>query len=71
MTALVWIGALLTFAGLGLLGYCIAVAVRARKAGATGAAMQERLQRLVAINLGALALSAFGLMVVIVGVMIR
>ena len=67
---LIWIGAALTLAGLGCLGWCIAVAARARAEGLTGAAMEARLRRLVAYNLGALALSAIGLMVVVTGVIL-
>ncbi|TFL16891.1 hypothetical protein [Jannaschia formosa] len=68
MTALVWIGALLALAGLAGLGYCITVAVRARREGLEGAAMEARLRRLVALNLGALAVSTLGLMLVILGI---
>ena len=68
MEALVWIGALLALGGLAGLGYCIAVAWRARRAGLQGAAMEARLRRLVALNLGALAVSTLGLMLVGLGV---
>ena len=70
MAAMIWIGALL--AGLGVLAllYCIVVAVRARRQGLEGAAMEEKLRRLVALNLGALALSGLGLMVLIVGIVL-
>ena len=67
---MVWSGAALTLAGLGALVYCIAVAARSRAKGLRGPAMQIRLRRLVAVNLAALALSAIGLMAVVVGVML-
>lgn len=67
MAILMWIGVALTVAGLALLGWCIREAMRARRAGHDDDAMKARLQRLVAINLGALALSALGLMSVIMG----
>ena len=70
MTGLVWLGAALAVAGLGLLAYCIVAAMGARRSGATGVDMQLRLRRLVAVNLGALALSGLGLAVVVVGVML-
>ena len=70
MAALVWIGAALAVAGLGGLGWCIAAAARARREGLEGAAMEARLRGLVAVNLGALALSALGLMMVVLGVIL-
>ena len=70
MTALIWGGAALTILGLaGLLG-CIIVAARARSSGLEGVAMEARLRRLVALNLAALAVSALGLMCVVVGVLL-
>ncbi|WP_299837594.1 hypothetical protein [uncultured Jannaschia sp.] len=70
MAALIWIGAGLTLAGLATLAWCILVALRARRAGLEGAAMEARLRRLVALNLGALAVSAIGLMLVVTGVIL-
>ncbi|MFO6465357.1 hypothetical protein ACK8OR_13260 [Jannaschia sp. KMU-145] len=68
MAALVWIGAALAVTGLVGLGWCIAVALRARREGLEGAAMEARLRKLVALNLGALAISTIGLMMVVLGV---
>ncbi|WP_298430666.1 hypothetical protein [uncultured Jannaschia sp.] len=68
MAALVWIGAALAVTGLAGLGWCIAVALRARREGLEGAAMEARLRKLVALNLGALAISTIGLMMVVLGV---
>ena len=70
MTALVWIGAGMTALGLAGLVACIVVAARARSAGLEGAAMEARLRKLVALNLGALAVSALGLMLVVAGVLL-
>ena len=70
MAAMVWIGAAMAVAGLGGLVWCIAVAAGARRARLEGAAMEARLRRLVAVNLGALAVSALGLMLVVAGVML-
>ncbi|WP_281823720.1 hypothetical protein [Jannaschia rubra] len=70
MAALIWIGAAMTVAGLLALGWCIFVALRARRQGLEGAAMEARLRGLVAVNLGALALSAIGLMLVAAGVIL-
>ena len=68
MEALIWIGAALTLVGLVGLVWCIVIAVRARRAGLDDAAMRARLQKVVALNLGALAVSAIGLMTVVLGV---
>ncbi|WP_179381418.1 hypothetical protein [Jannaschia marina] len=70
MAALVWIGASLTALGLAGLVWCIVVAARARASGLEGAEMEARLRRLVARNLGALAVSAIGLMCVVLGVLL-
>lgn len=70
MTAMVWIGAGLTVIGLGGLVACITVAARARSAKLEGVEMEARLRKLVALNLAALAVSAIGLMCVVVGVML-
>lgn len=68
MEALIWIGAALTLIGLLGLIWCIVIAMRARKEGLDDDAMKARLQKVVALNLGALAVSAIGLMTVIMGV---
>jgi len=68
MEILVWIGAGLTLLGLAGLIWCIVLAARARSAGLSDEALRARLQKVVALNLGALALSALGLMAVIVGI---
>jgi hypothetical protein len=68
MELLVWIGAGLTLLGLLGLVWCIVLAVRARRSGLPDDEVRARLQRVVALNLGALAVSALGLMAVIVGI---
>lgn len=67
MEWLVWLGAALTLLGVAGLVWCIAIALRARRAGLSDEAMKARLQKVVALNLGALAVSALGLMAVILG----
>ena len=67
MQSLVWIGTALTLAGVGLLLACVVMAVRAKRAGLEDEALKARLQKVVVWNLGALALSGLGLMVVIAG----
>lgn len=68
MVWLVWIGAGLTAAGLVLIGYCIGAALRVRRSDLPDDQMRARLQRVVFINMGALLLSALGLMSVVLGV---
>lgn len=68
MELLVPLGAVMTVLGLAGLLYCIVAVTRAKRAGLEDAALRARLQKAVAINLGALAVSALGLMIVILGV---
>jgi len=70
MELLIWTGALVSLIGLAGLLRCIQLAIRARRAGLGEAAMRARLQRLVALNMGALMLSALGLMTVVVGILL-
>ena len=70
MAALMWIGIALALAGLAWVLWCIVMVVRARRAGLDDAAMRARLQRLVAMNMGALLLSALGLMTLVVGLIL-
>jgi hypothetical protein len=67
---LVWTGAAVTVAGIALLLWCILAVAGARRAGLDEAALKARLQRAVVLNLGALALSGIGLMMVVVGVIL-
>ena len=68
LTALVPVGTVITLLGLAGLGYCIVSVMRARKSGLDDDAMKARLQTIVAWNLGALAVSAIGLMCVVLGI---
>jgi len=70
MENLIWIGALVTLIGLAGLIYCILKVQVARKKGLDDNALKEELQKVVAINLGALFLSAIGLMMVVVGILL-
>ena len=70
MQALVWVGTALSLAGIAGLFWCILLVRRARRDGLDEAAMRARLQRIVALNLGALAVSALGLMVVVAGIVL-
>ncbi|MEP2784958.1 MAG: hypothetical protein ABJO67_20985 [Pseudoruegeria sp.] len=68
MDWLIWIGATLSVLGLLGLFYCIFIAVKAKREGLEGEAMEARLKGLVALNMGALFLSIIGLMTVALGV---
>lgn len=71
MGALIWIGAILSLTGVGLLVWCITQALAVRKRpGADENATRIRLQRLVVVNFAALGLSAIGLMLVVVGILL-
>jgi hypothetical protein len=67
---LIWIGAVVTLLGLAGLVWCIVSVARARKKGLDDAGMKEALQKVVAVNMAALFLSAIGLMMVVVGILL-
>ncbi len=70
MQALVWAGALVSLIGVAGLVYCVLRALRARRAGLADDAMRAELQRVVVINMGALAVSALGLILVVMGILL-
>ena len=70
MTALVYLGAALAAAGLGGLAYCILEGLRVRREKPAPEVVRARLQKLLAVNLGSVALAALGLMAVAAGVML-
>ena len=70
MEWLIWPGAVVALSGVFGLIYCIRAAFRARAENLEKAEMTARLQRLVAMNMGALALSAIGLMMVVIGILL-
>jgi len=70
MENLIWIGALVTLLGLAGLIWCILKVQAARKKGLDDEALKGEIQKVVALNLGALFLSAIGLMMVVVGILL-
>ena len=70
MENLIWIGALVTLIGLAGLIWCILKVQGARKRGLDDEALKAEIQKVVALNLGALFLSAIGLMMVVVGILL-
>lgn len=70
MENLIWIGATVSLIGIAGLIWCVLIALKARRAGLDEATMKARLQKVVAINMGALFLSAIGLMMVVIGILL-
>lgn len=68
MQTLIWAGALVSLMGVAGLVYCVLRALRVRRAGLGDEAMRAELQQVVVINMGALAVSALGLMLVVLGI---
>lgn len=65
---LVWVGAALSVAGLAGLIWCILRVAKARRAQLDDDALRAEVQAVLPWNLGALALSGIGLMMVVIGV---
>jgi hypothetical protein len=70
MEYLIWGGAGVTLAGLIGLIYSAVLVIGARRSGMDDAALRAAMQRALVWNVGALALSGLGLMMVVVGVIL-
>jgi hypothetical protein len=70
MEWLIWVGAAVSLAGVAGLIRCILLALAARRAKLPEPELRARLRRIVVLNTGALFLSAIGLMMVIIGIML-
>ena len=70
MQWLIWSGAALTLIGVIGLLWCIRMVVVNRRKNLAEAQMRAALQRVVALNIGALAVSGIGLMMVVVGIIL-
>ncbi len=68
MDWLIWTGAAVSLIGVVILIWCATIALRARREATDEADLRARLHRAVLINFGALAVSTFGLMMVVVGI---
>ncbi len=71
MEPLIWAGTAVSLAGLAGILWCIIQAARVRRAGLDDAELRARLQRVVLVNLGALFVSVTGLMLVVIGIVLR
>tara|TARA_R110002096_G_scaffold383566_4_gene577442 strand:- start:7145 stop:7360 length:216 start_codon:yes stop_codon:yes gene_type:complete len=70
MEILIWSGAAVALAGVATLIWCVVLAIRARKSGLTDDAQRAALQKVVVLNMGALGISALGLIMVVVGILL-
>lgn len=70
MDWLIWLGVALTLIGVALLIYCITAALKAKKQGGSDDDIRARLQKVVALNMGALLISAIGLGAVTIGIIL-
>lgn len=71
MDWLIWSGAFISLLGVAGLIWCVIFALRARRAGLEDAALRAKLQKAMALNLGALCVSTIGLMMVVLGIFLR
>ena len=70
MEILIWIGSILSLLGLVGLFWCIRTVLRAKKTARSDEELRMSLQKVVPFNMAALFLSAIGLMLVILGIML-
>ena len=70
MGALIWTGAAVSLLGVAGLIWCIASVARAKRANLSDDDLRATLKRVLPMNLGALLLSALGLMMVVVGILL-
>lgn len=71
MELLIWIGAAVTLAGFAGIVWSILAVTRARRQGLDDAALRARLNQILPLNVGALFLSFLGLMLVVVGIILK
>ena len=70
MDLLIWIGSILSILGLIGLVWCIKTVLKAKKLATSDEELRSSLQKVVPLNMAALFLSAIGLMLVILGIML-
>ncbi len=70
MHALVIAGAVMVLIGIAGLFWCISMVWKARRTATDDDDLRRRLQRVVAMNLAALGVSALGLMLVVAGIVL-
>jgi len=70
MEILIWVGSILSLLGLVGLLWCIKTVLRAKKTAGSDEELKVSLQKVVPLNMAALFLSAIGLMLVILGILL-
>jgi hypothetical protein len=70
MEILIWIGSILSILGLIGLLWCIKTVIKAKKLADSDEELRTSLQKVVPLNMAALFLSAIGLMLVVLGIML-
>tara|TARA_B100001250_G_scaffold319457_1_gene282230 strand:- start:44 stop:256 length:213 start_codon:yes stop_codon:yes gene_type:complete len=70
MEILIWIGSILSILGLFGLLWCIKTVIKAKKLADSDEELRTSLQKVVPLNMAALFLSAIGLMLVILGIIL-
>ncbi|WP_172296812.1 hypothetical protein [Pseudoruegeria sp. HB172150] len=68
MDWLIWTGAAVSLVGLAGLVWCIVLVSRARKANLPDEELREKVRKVIPLNMGALLLSVFGLILVVMGI---
>lgn len=71
MEILIWCGTAVSLLGLCGLIWCVVRVWRARRAGLDDTAMRAVLAKVVPVNTGSLFLAVIGLMMVVLGIMLR
>lgn len=71
MEILIWIGSILSLLGLVGLFWCIRTVLRAKKTASSDEELRVSLKKVVPFNMAALFLSAIGLMLVILGILLQ
>ena len=70
MEILIWIGSILSILGLVGLFWCIKTVLKAKINATSDEQLRDSLQQIVPLNMAALFLSAIGLMLVILGIIL-
>ena len=70
MEILIWIGSILSILGLIGLFWCIKTVLTAKKNATSDEQLRDSLQKIVPLNMAALFLSAIGLMIVVLGIIL-
>lgn len=70
MEILIWTGAVVSLVGLAGLIWCIVRVWKARNAGLSDQDLRDSIQKVVPLNMGSLFLSAIGLMLVVLGILL-